>query len=47
VNDIYYLKGGIDAWNGPVRMPFKDVPCDGLDFNEIKKGLMKGRRSIS
>ncbi|OGV98166.1 MAG: hypothetical protein A3I04_01140 [Nitrospinae bacterium RIFCSPLOWO2_02_FULL_39_110] len=44
VNDIYYLKGGIDAWNGPVRMPFKDVQCDGLDSNEIKKRIDEGQK---
>ena len=45
VNDIYYLKGGIDAWNGPVRMPFKDVQCEGLDGDEIKK-MMEGGQKV-
>ena len=44
VNDIYYLKGGIDVWNGPIRMPFKEVQCEGLDLHEIKKRMEEGQK---
>lgn len=39
VGDIYYLKGGMNAWKGPNTKPFETTKCEGIEQNELLKML--------
>jgi len=46
IDDIYVLKGGMNAWNGPVITGnFEDVKCEEIDLLEIS-GLNNSNRKI-
>jgi rhodanese-related sulfurtransferase len=36
IDDIYVLKGGMNAWNGPViKGKFEDVSCEEIDLEDV------------
>lgn len=46
IDDIYVLKGGMNAWNGPViTSKFEDMKCEEIDFIEVS-GLKNTERKI-
>src|SRR3990167_6396372 len=46
IDDIYVLKGGMKAWNGPIITGnFEDVKCEEIDLLEIS-GLNNSNRKI-
>lgn len=46
IDDIYVLKGGMDAWNGPViTSKFEDMKCEEIDLQEVS-GLKNSDKKI-